>query len=349
MDTNLPDGQAARPQGANEKNESVVTVIAAILGNILVGVVKFIAAALSGSSAMIAEGIHSIVDSGNGLLILLGIRKSSKAADLEHPFGYGHELYFWTLVVAIMIFALGGGFSIYEGIHNITAITPETVLGNPTMNYIVLGCAAVIEGTSLTIGLKNFNAARGTVKPLRFIREAKDPSLFTVVLEDTAAEAGLVFAFLGVFLSHTLAMPVLDPLASVLVGLLLCSVAVILLVETKGLLIGEGLKAGELREVECIIEASPEVVECGRILTLYMGPKDMLLTADVTFREELTRDDIVSAIDKIEAQIVRAFPQTSKIFIESESFGFTYAQSIRASAFDASAPAYIDEEPDERV
>lgn len=347
MDQNLPDGQSAQSHDDNEKNESTVAVIAAVLANILVGVVKFVAAGISGSSAMIAEGIHSIVDSGNGLLILLGIKKSSKDADLEHPFGYGHELYFWTLVVAIMIFALGGGFSIYEGIHNIMAITPQTVLGDPTMNYIVLGCAAVIEGVSLSIALKNFNSARSSVRPLRFIREAKDPSLFTVVLEDSAAELGLIFAFLGVFLSHMLGMPVLDPLASVLVGLLLCSVAVVLLVETKGLLIGEGLKAAELKRVERIVESSPDVIECGRILTLYMGPKDMLLTADVTFRDGLTRDGIVAAIDAIEMQIVRAFPQTTKIFIESESFGFTYAQSIRASMYDASAPLYIDDDPSE--
>ncbi|MBO7701812.1 MAG: cation diffusion facilitator family transporter, partial [Eggerthellaceae bacterium] len=239
----LPDGQDARVEGEGPAGESPKAVIAAVLANIAIGIVKFIAAFISGSSAMISEGIHSIVDSGNGLLILFGMKRAERKPDLAHPFGYSMELYFWTLVVAVMIFALGGGLSIYEGIERLIEITPDTKLGDPTLNYIVIAISAIIEGLSLRVALREFNAARGKVKPLRFIRDAKDPSLFTVVLEDSAALTGLLFAFLGTLLGHITGNPVFDGIASVLIGLLLAFVAVILLRETKGLLIGEGLQA----------------------------------------------------------------------------------------------------------
>ncbi|MDD6730406.1 MAG: cation diffusion facilitator family transporter [Eggerthellaceae bacterium] len=336
LHTALPDGQGFRGATPATEHESRGSVIAAIAANIAVGIVKLIAAAVSGSSAMISEGIHSIVDSGNGMLVLLGQKRSSRQADLEHPFGYGHELYFWTLVVAVMIFALGGGLSIYEGIARIREIGPDTVLGDPTVSYVVIVAAMLIEGASLRVALKSFNKARGEVRPLTFIKQAKDPSLFTVVLEDSAAELGLVFALLGIFLSHALNMPVFDGIASVLVGLLLVAVSTLLLRETKGLLVGEGMRAPELREVEAIAERNPYVIECGRILTLYLGPNDMLLTMDVTFKKECTRDDIMQAIDQIEGQIVRRFPQTTRIFIESESLRFTYEQAEQAAALGAS-------------
>lgn len=336
LHTALPDGQGYRGSVPEAKHESRGSVIAAIAANIAVGIVKLIAAAVSGSSAMISEGIHSIVDSGNGMLILLGQKKASRQPDLEHPFGYGHELYFWTLVVAVMIFALGGGLSMYEGISRIREIGPDTVLGDPTVNYIVIIAAMLIEGASLRVALKTFNKARGDVRPLAFIKQAKDPSLFTVVLEDSAAELGLLFALLGIFFSHLLNMPVFDGIASVLVGLLLVAVSALLLRETKGLLVGEGMRAPELREVEAIAEANPYVIECGRILTLYLGPNDLLLTMDVTFKKECTRDDIMHAIDQIEGQIVRRFPQTTRIFIESESLRFTYEQAEQAATVGAS-------------
>ena len=332
----LPDGQSARTADAPQESESLGAIIAAILANIAVGIVKFIAAAISGSSAMVSEGIHSIVDSGNGLLLLFGMKRASRKPDLEHPFGYSHELYFWTLVVAVMIFALGGGFSIYEGIHNLTSIQPGDQLGDPLLSYIVIGASAIIEGVSLSVALRNFNKARGTTKPLTFIREAKDPSLFTVVLEDSAAELGLIVAFCGVFFGHMFNNPYIDAGASVVIGLLLCTVATILLRETKGLLVGEGMHAHELREVERIIEADPLVLECGRILTLYLGPADLLVTADATFADGATRDDIDAAIDRIERAIVSAYPQTTRIFIESENLRVTRAASERIHSHIAS-------------
>ena len=327
----LPDGQDARVSGEQPKGESPRAVIAAVLANIAIGIVKFIAAGISGSSAMISEGIHSIVDSGNGLLILFGMKRAERRPDLAHPFGYSQELYFWTLVVAVMIFALGGGLSMYEGMHRIMEITPETTLGDPTLNYIIIGISAIIEGMSLSVALREFNAARGDVSPLRFIRDAKDPSLFTVVLEDSAAEIGLLFAFLGTLLGHVLNNPYFDGIASVLIGVLLACVSVVLLRETKGLLIGEGLSASELRRVGAIVEEDPHVLKCGRVLSLYLGPHDMLLTIDATFDEEADRNAIDQSIDDVERAIVREFPQTTRIFIEPENLRATQAAAKRIS------------------
>ena len=327
----LPDGQDARIESDEPHGESTRAVIAAVLANIAIGIVKFIAAFISGSSAMISEGIHSVVDSGNGLLILFGMKRASRKPDLAHPFGYSQELYFWTLVVAIMIFALGGGVSMYEGISRIISITPETKLGDPTLNYVIIGISAVIEGVSLSVALREFNAARGATKPIQFIREAKDPSLFTVVLEDSAAEIGLLLAFLGTLLGHLTGNPYFDGLASVLIGVLLAFVAIVLLRETKGLIIGEGLNGDELQHVAHIVESHPHVTKCGRILSLYLGPHDMLLTIDVTFDERAARNDIDEAIDSIERGIVVAFPQTTRIFIEPENLAATQAAAQRAS------------------
>ena len=326
--TYLPDGQAARI-GGKVHGESPKAVIAAVLANIAIGLVKFVAAFLSGSSAMISEGVHSIVDSGNGLLLLFGMKRAQRKPDLAHPFGYSQELYFWTLVVAVMIFALGGGVSLYEGISRIQEITPGTTLGDPTLTYIILVISALIEGASFTVALREFNAARGDMSPLRFIKEAKDPSTFTVVLEDGAAELGLLIAFLGTFLGHALGNPYFDGIASILIGVLLAGVAVVLLRETKGLLIGEGLMADEVREVERIVKSDPLVIECGRVLSLYLGPHDMLLAVDVTFEDGAERDNIDASIDAIESAIVSAFPQTTRIFVEPENLRATTKSARR--------------------
>ncbi len=330
------DGRPMGEEPEAEEAESPIAVIAAVVANILIGVVKFIAAAISGSSAMFSEGIHSFVDSGNGLLILLGIKLAERPADDVHPFGHGKELYFWTMVVSILIFALGGGMSIWEGVRALQEVGPDTQLGDPTMAYIILGISAVIEGASLTIALKQFNRARGTTKPFQFIREAKDPSLFTVVLEDSAAESGLIVAFLGVFLGHLFNNPYLDGIAAVVIGLLLCTVAILLLRETKGLLVGEGMNPGEVAEIQRIVEAEGAVVGCGRVLTLYMGPHSLLIAVDASFDPACTSDEVLHAIDRIEAAIVQRFPQTSRVFIEAEGLSQVRAQRHELEG-DASA------------
>ncbi|MBQ1449047.1 MAG: cation diffusion facilitator family transporter [Coriobacteriales bacterium] len=301
------------------ESESKGSVIAAILANIAIGIVKFIAAAISGSSAMMSEGIHSIVDSGNGALILLGMKRAGQRPDLEHPFGYGKELYFWTLIVSLLIFALGGLLSITEGARAVIAADPAKISGSPVVSYAVIGIAAVIEGMSLRVALKAFNGARGTTPPLRFIREAKDPSLFTVVLEDGAAELGLVFAFCGLFFGRLLNEPRLDGAASICIGLLLCAVALILLVETKGLLVGEGMRTEDLAEIRALVESDVDVDTCGRILTMYMGPQYLLVNIDVGFRPDITADELLQAIDRLETLVYTRFPETSCMYVETET------------------------------
>lgn len=319
----IPGAAASEQEGGN----STVAVVAAIIGNILVGVVKIIAAAVTGSQAMLSEGIHSIVDSGNSILVLFGIHQSKKGADEGHPFGYGKELYFWTLVVAVLIFAVGGGISLMEGINYLRNITPETQLSDPTLNIVIIFIAATIEGTTLSIAIRQFNKARGDMGVIEFIGYAKDPSLYTVVLEDTAAETGLLFALLGVTLSHAFNNPYIDGIASVMISLLLMVVASILLVETKKLLVGEGLNKPETRRVIEIVESNPHVVDCGRVLTMYMGPHQLLVTIDANFSLTSSAYDILLAVDDIEADIRREFPDATRVFIEVESL-----RNVRAQA-----------------
>ena len=334
-DTDSAEARARRRRekqaniSASEKLKSNATVVVAVIAGVITSLVKFVAASITGSSAMFSEGIHSMVDAINDSLLLVGNKMSQRKPDVTHPFGYGQELYFWTLVVAVMIFALGGGVSLYEGISRIHEITPETTLGDPTLTYVIIAISAAIEGASFTVALREFNAARGNMSPLRFIKEAKDPSTFTVVLEDGAAELGLLIAFLGTFLGHALGNPYFDGIASILIGVLLAGVAVVLLRETKGLLIGEGLRADEVREVERIVKSDPLVIECGRVLSLYLGPHDMLLAVDVTFEDGAERDNIDASIDAIESAIVSAFPQTTRIFVEPENLRATTKSARR--------------------
>ncbi len=243
---------------------SKIAVIAAVIANLLIAIVKFIAAAITGSSAMVSEGIHSLVDTGNGGLLLFGMKKAGRPADRDHPFGHGKELYFWSLVVAVSIFGIGGGMSLYEGISHIRHVAPGAVMSDPTVNYIVLGVSLIIEGFSFRVALKQFRIARGDLGSWEYIKRAKDPSTFTIVLEDSAAMLGLVFAFLGVFLGHTLENPYLDGIASMAIGVLLMAVAILLARETKALLIGEGADATTLAEIRDIVEAD-ELVERAEI------------------------------------------------------------------------------------
>lgn len=308
------------------KGESTISVIAAIAGNILVGIVKFIAAAISGSAAMVSEGIHSIVDSGNGILVLYGLHASKKKPDLEHPFGYGKTLYFFAFIVAVLIFALGGGVSIYKGITAYqTASASE--LGDPTLNYIIIVIAMIIEGVSLAIALRQVYKEKGDQTLWQFIKKGKDPSHFTVVLEDSAAEAGLIVALVGVFGAHQLGIPELDAIASIIIGALLVVVAVILLRETKGLLIGEGLDGDEIEQIVGIVETDDAVRKCGRVLSMYIGPDDMLLTLDIAFKPEIKEVEVMQAIDRIEAAVASRFPQANRIFIEVESLRNVNAQA----------------------
>lgn len=320
---------------ASKHADGRISVIAAIVGNVLVGIVKFIAAAISGSAAMISEGIHSIVDSGNGVLVLFGMNRSKKEPDFLHPFGYGKELYFWTLVVALLIFLLGGGISLYKGVNSCIDVYHGThTLGDTTLNYIVLIAAMIIEGSSLLVALRQFNAARGDIGPLRFIRDTKDPSLYTVVLEDSAAEFGLLVALVSTFISQMTGNLYFDGIASIIIGVLLCFVALILLTETKGLLVGEGMMHQSLDEIRDIVEADERVVSCGRILTMYMGPQSLLIAIDATFKNTISAHDVLLAVDDLERKLLERWPQTTRVFIEAESMRQVVKQQIEEASWD---------------
>jgi cation diffusion facilitator family transporter len=296
--------------------ESKVAVFAAIAGNLAIAATKLIAAYFSGSSAMLSEGIHSIVDTGNGLLLLVGLKKSRKPADSRHPFGHGKELYFWPLVVAILIFALGGGMSVYEGVTHI--IHPAHA--DPFWNYIVLAFAFVFEGISSIFAFKAFRKELKGRGALAAIKASKDPTSFTVLFEDSAALLGLVVAFFGIFLGHLFHNPYFDGAASILIGVILAMVAVVLAYETKGLLIGEGVTPETLESLRSIAAADPAVEEVKKSLTMHFGPHEALLAIDILFKKELSAEDITTAINRIEANIRAQHHEIKYVFIEAKAF-----------------------------
>jgi cation diffusion facilitator family transporter len=301
---------------AKSGGESITAIIAAIAGNLLIAVTKFVAAAFTGSSAMLSEGIHSVVDTGNGLLMLLGVRNSRKPPDEEHPFGHGRELYFWSLVVAFSIFGIGGGVSIYEGVTHL--IHPEQIV-DPVWNYSVLGLSAVFESITWYFGWKAFSKTLRGHSPLRAIQLSKDPTSFTVVLEDTAALAGLLIAFLGVFFGHELRIPYFDGAASILIGVLLCFVALILGAESRSLLIGEAVDKETLRGIRQIAESEPCVEKALKILTIFIGPNDVALTLELRFERGVEAVALRTAIRHIEQSVKEKYPRINRVYYEAES------------------------------
>jgi cation diffusion facilitator family transporter len=303
-------------------------IYAAIAGNFAIAVTKFFGAAVSGSSAMLAEGIHSLVDTGNGGLLLLGIRRSKRPPDERHPYGYGKSLYFYTLVVAVLIFGLGGGISLYEGIlHTLdpghggssTASVFGITIGGLTLNTIVLGAAIVFEALALRTALQEFKKQRGDTPFFEGIVTSKDPTTFTVVFEDSAALAGLVVALIGVHLSNALHMPVIDGIASIIIGLILCGVAALLIWESKKLLIGEAATP-EVREgIHRLAENDADVAAVGRLLTMHMGPRSLLLNVDLRFRDALDANGVEAAVERLEQNIREEYPTIRYIFVEANS------------------------------
>jgi cation diffusion facilitator family transporter len=285
-------------------------------GNLAIAVTKFVAAAFTGSAAMLSEAIHSVVDTGNGGLMLLGAYRSRKPPDAAHPFGHGRELYFWTLIVAVLIFAVGGGMSLYEGIiHLAHPATTE----NPAWSYAVLGMACVFEGTSWFFGWKAFNVEKGRKGVLETIHVSKDPTSFSVLLEDSAALLGLLFAFLGIFLGRLLGLPFLDGAASVVIGVLLCAVAALMAYESKGLLIGEGLDREALRSVRALVEADPEVESVRHLYTLYLGAHEVLLAIELRFRSTISALQVRQAVARLKHAIQARHPDITRIYFGAES------------------------------
>lgn len=311
------------------QTSSKKVIYAALLGNLLIAITKFVAAAWTGSSAMLSEGVHSLVDTGNELLLLYGLRQAARPADVHHPLGYGRELYFWTFIVAIMIFALGAGVSLYEGISH---IRHPVHVDDPTVNYVVLGLSLLFEGGSWWVALKEFRRAKGNVGYFRAVRESKDPTTFTVLFEDSAALVGLTIALIGISAAQAFEMPELDGAASIGIGVVLALTALVLARETKGLLIGESARPGLQDAILGIVQADPAIERANGILTVHLAPRQVVAALSVDFHDDLTTAGIEECVTRIEAQVRKQHPEISVLLVKPQSAGTYHRRREKAAA-----------------
>ncbi|PCI70895.1 MAG: cation transporter [Piscirickettsiaceae bacterium] len=298
-------------------SSSKKVIYAALAGNALISVTKFIAAFYSGSSAMLSEGIHSLVDTGNQGLLLHGLKKAQQPADEQFPFGHGKEIYFWSFVVAILIFAVGAGVSIYEGIHHIIAPTP---LGDPTLSFYVLGLALLFEGAAWYFALREFTRSKGKWGYIEAVKRGKDPSMFVVLFEDSAAMLGLLVAFIGIWIAHATGNPLYDGIASVIIGVILGGTAIWLAYETKSLLIGESANPELVEEIRQLVTAYDAVESVNELLTMHMGPDFVLATLNVDFKDDLNTGELEQTIADMDLQIKQNCPSVKRVFIEAEAW-----------------------------
>lgn len=292
---------------------SKTPIYTALVANLLIASTKLTAAFVTGSSAMASEGIHSLVDTSNEVLLLLGLRKSQRPADDKRPFGYGKELYFWAFVVSLLFFALGGGFSIYEGIHHL--LHPEPI-SNPVWNYLVLGIACIFDGISLITALREFNRQRGKTPFWKAVRQSKDPSTFVVLFEDSADVIGILLAFTGIVLSQILNNPYLDGVASILIGLLLTMVAVFLVRESRSLLMGESADNAELDEMIKMIESDNATLRVISHQSMYLAPEEVIVQLRVKFKPGVPSQEMVSVIHRLRTEIQQRYPHFRHVFVE---------------------------------
>jgi len=298
-----------------ERIRGNIVLYGALAANLGIGVAKFVAAGITGSSSMLTEGIHSCVDSGNQVLLLYGQKRARRPADLVHPFGYGRELYFWAFVVAILIFAVGAGVSVYEGILHIRRPVP---LESPTVNYIVLGISTLLEGSSWAIAVREFGQAKGDLGWWPAIRRSKDPAGFIVLFEDSAALAGLAIAAAGVWASHHWNNPRIDGYASVAIGAILALVAALLAREAKGLLIGERADPATVAEARRIVAAHPAVTAVNHVRTIHTAPESVFAAISADFDDALTMGEGERVIEELEHALREAIPTLSSIYIRPE-------------------------------
>ncbi|MHB0915952.1 MAG: cation diffusion facilitator family transporter [Thermoleophilia bacterium] len=312
---------AARPRSGRNQlaagtSGKPITIYSAIAANFGIAVTKFFAGAASGSSAMLSEGVHSLVDTGNQMLLLLGIRQSRKPACDLYPFGRGMEQYFWSLIVAILLFGAGGGVSLYEGVHR---LQDPSALGDPFWSYVVLSAAILLEGASWSIAWREFKRRKQRRHGFfRALRSSKDPSIFVVLVEDTAAMAGLMVAFIGIYLGHRLDNVYFDGGASLLIGVILVGVSLFLIYESKGLLVGESADAGQVQQIRDLAAADVSVNAVHDLLTMHLGPDEILLNIELEFKPELGAGEAALAIDRIEDGIRELVPAVKRIFVEAK-------------------------------
>jgi len=295
---------------------STKVIVAALIGNALIAVTKFAAAAYTGSSAMLSEGVHSLVDTGNQVLLLFGLKQSRKPPDEDFPFGHGKEVYFWSFVVAILIFAVGAGVSFYEGF--VRVVTPYPV-ENVFVNYIVLGFAMIFEGAAWYLAFKEFGRVKGSRGYIEAVHQGKDPTFFVVLFEDSAAMLGLLVAFAGVWLGDVTGNSVFDGIASMIIGLILGGTAVWLAYETKGLLIGERANREVVDGIRRIINTQPSVRHVNEVLTMHMGPEFILVNVSVDFSDNIRVGEIEETVARMDHQIKTHFPNVKRVFVEAEA------------------------------
>ncbi|NRA86279.1 MAG: cation transporter [Rhizobiales bacterium] len=291
-------------------------IYAALIGNMLISILKFTAAYFTRSSAMLSEAIHSLVDTGNQMLLLYGIKKSTKSADEKHPFGYGMELYFWSFIVAISVFGLGATVSLYEGIEKV--LHPEQI-HNAYINYIVLSVSLVFEGVVWTVALKEFNLGRGKLSFWEGVKRSKDPTTFVVLFEDSAAMLGLLVALIGIFIADQFELPIFDGIASILIGLILAGTAAVLAIETKGLLIGEAASEEVTDKIRDIVNQNKSITGINELRSMHMGPTDVLVALSLDFVDEINAGDIEKLIAQLEKDVKTSFPEVKQIYIEVQS------------------------------
>jgi cation diffusion facilitator family transporter len=310
----LTSSRRARPLGAPAPSTRVI--YAALAGNIAIALIKFIAAGFSGSSAMFSEGVHSLVDSVNELVLLYGLRRSNAPADLSHPLGYGRELYFWSFVVALLVFTLGAGVSIYEGIDRLRHPRP---LESPAITFTVLALSFVFEAASWRIALRDFQTTKDSLGYMEAIRESKNPTTFTVLLEDTAALLGLIVAFLGLFAARLFQMPQFDGIASIGIGLILAVAALLLARETKELLIGEPAYLHVQESILRLAAGDPGVDHANGVITAQLGPQRVFAALSAEFHDGQTTREIEACVRRIEARVQAAHPEVATLFIKPQT------------------------------
>ncbi|MFL5815148.1 MAG: cation diffusion facilitator family transporter [Bdellovibrionia bacterium] len=304
-------------RSAMKSEGSKLAVISALLANLVIAVSKFAAALLTGSSAMLSEAIHSTVDTGNEIMLLIGTSKSRKPADPRHPLGHGRETYFWNFTVALMMFGVGGGMSIFEGIRRITHLEHE--ISRPIWSYGTLGVAAIAESISLSISYKQFRSESYGRAFWKAVKWSKDPTTFTVVFEDSAAIIGIVIAFLGVFFGTYFKSPYPDAIASIAIGVLLCLVAVFLGMETKSLLIGEGMNPERIEQIRAVVQANSQISELNEVATLQLGPGDVLVLLKITPHQRpgsLDKHWLEELQNELEQALSSVIPKKHRLYIQ---------------------------------
>jgi cation diffusion facilitator family transporter len=314
-----------KTRASKKEPSSRKAIYAALLGNLLVAATKGVAAVVSGSASMLSEAVHSLVDCGNEVLLLYGQARAARPPDLSHPFGYGRELYFWSFVVALLIFALGAGVSIYEGVLHI--LDPEPIR-DPLVNYIVLALAFLFEGASWLVSFKQFRAASGKNELYDAFVRSKDPPSFMVLFEDSAALLGILLAVLGTFVATTFDMPVMDGVASILIGLVLTGVAMLLARESKSLLIGEPAERELVDSILAVAAGVRGVVRANGALTSHLSPDDIVVLLSLEFEDKLCVPELEEVVLEIERVVREKHPQVVSLFVKPQT-PRTFGEAVR--------------------